>query len=266
MDRTELTLMAAAALLVAIAIGWGLRWVYDLLNPPPPPEPIADSEWAEYAKACEAAREAALAHVGEVERELGNRLTQMQAELDAAMEGLGEARRQADYYESELQSFRAGATTAGMAVAAATAEPGERASDVEDMAPVADPAPELEEAPEETPLEPVASNEDAVEEVSIDGAVEVVPDAPEDNLDESTRQEEPVPAEPESSDMETAQSGDESVADRVEEVVPDAADADADADAPEADPVEDLAEGPALSEPEPTAEELADPTDRKSVV
>jgi len=105
MDRTELTIVAAAALLVALAAGWVLRWVYSLLNPPPPPAPKADSEWAEYARTCEAQRDEAQARLAEVERELGNKLTQAQAELSAAMEGLGEARRATQDLEAKLESM-----------------------------------------------------------------------------------------------------------------------------------------------------------------
>lgn len=104
MDRTELTIVAAAALLVALAAGWVLRWVYSLLNPPPP-APKADSEWAEYARTCEAQRDEAQARLAEVERELGNKLTQAQAELSAAMEGLGEARRATQDLEAKLESM-----------------------------------------------------------------------------------------------------------------------------------------------------------------
>lgn len=102
MDRQELTLIITAALFAAIVFGWVLRWIYSLLNPPAPPEPIADTEWAEYAKSCETAREAAEARLNEVERDLSNRLTQTQAELSAAMEGLGDARREVHDLSEQL--------------------------------------------------------------------------------------------------------------------------------------------------------------------
>ncbi len=107
MDRTNLTLTIAAALFAAILIGWGLRWVYNLLNPPSPPAPVADSEWAEYAKSCEAERDVAQARVEEVERSLSNQLTQAQAELTAAMEGLGDARREAGALRDQLDQLSA---------------------------------------------------------------------------------------------------------------------------------------------------------------
>ncbi|QHQ35936.1 hypothetical protein [Algicella marina] len=107
MDRSTLTLTIALVLFAAILTGWMLRWAFNLLNPPPPPEPIADSEWAEYAKACEAAREAAEARVAEVERTMGNQLTQTQAELTAAMEGLGDARREARDLQERLDAINA---------------------------------------------------------------------------------------------------------------------------------------------------------------
>ncbi len=102
MDQQKLTLTIAAALFAAIVLGWILRWIFDMLNPPPPPEPIADSEWAEYAKACETEREATQARLDEVERDLGGRLTQAQAELDAAMDGLGDARREVRELQMKL--------------------------------------------------------------------------------------------------------------------------------------------------------------------
>lgn len=108
MERTELTVIIAVALFAAVALGWVLRWVFDLLNPPPPPEPVADSEWAEYAKACEAQRDDAVARLAEVERDLGNRLTQANAELTAAMDGLGDARREAQTLQAQLDALRAG--------------------------------------------------------------------------------------------------------------------------------------------------------------
>lgn len=105
MDRQQLTLTIAAALFAAIVLGWILRWIFDLLNPAPPPEPIADSEWAEYAKACEAEKETAQMRLGEVENDLGKRLTQTQAELDAAMDGLGDARREAHDLQTKLDEI-----------------------------------------------------------------------------------------------------------------------------------------------------------------
>ncbi|MHA3976154.1 hypothetical protein ACW9UR_00600 [Halovulum sp. GXIMD14794] len=107
MDRTQLTILVALAFLLAMAFGWMLRWGYDLLNPPPPPEPKDDSEWAEYARACEAARDEAQGRLSEVERELGNKLQQAQAELEAAMDGLGAQRRYATELEAELNALKA---------------------------------------------------------------------------------------------------------------------------------------------------------------
>lgn len=109
MDRMQLTLVAAAALFVAVILGWGLRWIYELLNPPAPPEPKADSEWAEYAKACEAQRDEAYDRLEEVERDLTNRLNQAQAELSAAMDALGDARRAAQDLEAEVAALKGNA-------------------------------------------------------------------------------------------------------------------------------------------------------------
>ncbi|MEM8787689.1 MAG: hypothetical protein AAGE76_05470 [Pseudomonadota bacterium] len=106
MDRTGLTLIAATALLVAVVLGWALRWIYGLFNPPPTPEAPADSEWAEYAKACEAERDAAVARLTEVEAQLSGQLSEARAERDAAMDGLGDARRAAEALQQELDGLR----------------------------------------------------------------------------------------------------------------------------------------------------------------
>ncbi len=107
MDRMQLTLVAAAALFVAVVLGWGLRWIYELLNPPAPPKPKEDSEWAEYAKACEAQRDEAYDKLEGVERDLTNRLNQAQAELSASMEALGDARRAAQDLEAKVTALKA---------------------------------------------------------------------------------------------------------------------------------------------------------------
>ncbi len=108
MDRTELTLIIASGLFIAIVIGWVLRWIYELLTPPPPPEPVPDSEWAEYAKGCEQERDTAVARLAEVERDLSNRLTQSQAELEAAMDGLRGARQEAQELRERLEETTSG--------------------------------------------------------------------------------------------------------------------------------------------------------------
>ncbi len=98
----SLTAIAALALFLAVILGWVLRWIYELLNPPPPPEPVADSEWAEYARAKEAEAAEVRARAEAAERDLQARLTQSQAELSAAMDALGEARRSVHQLEQEL--------------------------------------------------------------------------------------------------------------------------------------------------------------------
>lgn len=106
MDRTQLTLLVTLALFCAMGVGWILRWGYNVLNPPAPPEPKDDSEWAEYARACEAAKEQAEQRLAEVESELGNKLSQAQAELSAAMDGLGESRRYSQELEGQLAALK----------------------------------------------------------------------------------------------------------------------------------------------------------------
>lgn len=151
MDRTELTIVAAAALMVALGLGWVLRWIYSLLNPPPAPEPRADSEWAQYAKACEAQRDAAQARLAEVERDMGNKLTQAQAELSAAMEGLAAARRATQDLEARLAPLDT--VLAGAPVAAPPEPPTSPADEQADADTASDETAEAEAASETTETE-----------------------------------------------------------------------------------------------------------------
>ena len=137
MDRTELTIVAATALMVALGLGWVLRWIYSMLNPPPPPAPKADSEWAEYARACEAQRDEAQARLAEVEREWSTKLTQAHAELSAAMEGLGAARRATRELEARMADMETAKSVPYVEAPAAPAGSGadETPSDGEPTAP-----------------------------------------------------------------------------------------------------------------------------------
>ena len=108
MNQMELTVTIAVGLFAAILLGWCLRWIYGLLNPPEAPQPKADSEWAEYALACEAQRDEAQSKLSEIERDLTTKLNQANAELQAAMDGLGAARRDAQAVRAELDALKAG--------------------------------------------------------------------------------------------------------------------------------------------------------------
>ena len=105
MDRTELTTAIAAALFLAVMLGWTLRWLFSLLNTAPPAERVDEHAELEHARTAQTHAEAELASVQE---ELSRELMQTRAELEATMDGLRNARAHAAELQAELDRLRAG--------------------------------------------------------------------------------------------------------------------------------------------------------------
>lgn len=103
MGRTELTLVIGTALVVAVMVGWMLRWFVSKMNTT---GPIADDEAMGRMHEAEAAREAAEEHAADVERQARQEIARLDAELDAAMSGLGNARREAEAWQTEAAAWR----------------------------------------------------------------------------------------------------------------------------------------------------------------
>lgn len=105
MNRIEITALLAGSLVAAFVLGWALRWVFSRLNRSSlqggPPE-----EMAALLHAAEEARDTAETRMAQRETELLNQLKQTKAELSAAMEGLGDARRNAQNLEAQLAEIR----------------------------------------------------------------------------------------------------------------------------------------------------------------
>lgn len=107
MNRTELTILVAAAFLIAVLIGWTLRWFFTRLNQASLGGAATGSnDLAARLYAAEEARDQAITESDAKVREVQNKLVQTEAELAAAMEGLGDARRDADALRNELRDMR----------------------------------------------------------------------------------------------------------------------------------------------------------------
>ncbi len=104
MDRTDLSLVIAGALLAAVLIGWCLHWVYSLLTRAPAAAPLDENSLVAALQEAERSRDEAIDRMESVERDLSNRLTQSQAELSAAMDGLGAARREAEELRAQMSA------------------------------------------------------------------------------------------------------------------------------------------------------------------
>lgn len=102
MNSTELTLAIAAAFMIAVLIGWTLRWLFSRLNQSSANITAGSNELAARLHTAEEARDAAFRERDEAVRDLRNRLDQTEAELAAAMDGLGNARREAEALRAQL--------------------------------------------------------------------------------------------------------------------------------------------------------------------
>ncbi len=101
MNRAEFILATAAILFVAFLVGWFAHWLISRLSR------VSQSDLSELDKMAQALHEAeetrdqAITYLQQREAEMTNQLTQTEAELQAAMDGLRDARREAE----ELRAY-----------------------------------------------------------------------------------------------------------------------------------------------------------------
>ena len=104
MDKFELTLIVAFALLVSFVIGWILSRLFRNINQNPHLEESDVNELTTTLLNVEEERDNTIAYVQNREKELDNQLGQVKAELNAAMDGLGSARREVAELKEKLLS------------------------------------------------------------------------------------------------------------------------------------------------------------------
>ena len=107
MNRTEFIIATAIILFVAFCLGWFANWlVHRFIR-------VAQSEVGELERMAqelheaEETRDQAITYLQQREAELTNQLSQSEAELSATMDGLREARREAETLRAELERSRA---------------------------------------------------------------------------------------------------------------------------------------------------------------
>jgi hypothetical protein len=103
MDRSELVIATAILLFGAFLLGFLSHWVVNRLSHVSKSDLSELEAMAEALHDAEEARDEALAERIAVETRLGARLTQAEAELRAAMEGLREARHESESLRAELR-------------------------------------------------------------------------------------------------------------------------------------------------------------------
>ena len=106
MNSTSLFLLIAAGFFVMFTLGWFSRLLLRHIRRSIGQDSIEAVELEGLEAdliAAEHDREEALQMLAEQEQQFTSNVRQLEADLEAAMEGLGNARREAEYYRSMLQ-------------------------------------------------------------------------------------------------------------------------------------------------------------------
>lgn len=96
MNRTEFIITTAIILFVAFAIGWFANWLVHRFSRVSAEDVGELDRMSQELHEAEETRDQAITYLQQREAELSNQLAQTEAELGAAMDGLREARREAE--------------------------------------------------------------------------------------------------------------------------------------------------------------------------
>ena len=96
MNRTEFTIAIAIILLVAFALGWFTYWLLHRFTRVAGGDMAEMDRLAQSLHEAEETRDQAILYLEQREAELVNQIAQTDAELRAAMEGLRDARHEAE--------------------------------------------------------------------------------------------------------------------------------------------------------------------------
>ena len=108
MNRTEFIIATAVILLVAFTLGWFASWLVNRFTRVTTSEIGELDKMAQALHEAEETREQAITYLQQREAEMTNQLSQTEAELRAAMDGLREARREAEELRSYIERQHAG--------------------------------------------------------------------------------------------------------------------------------------------------------------
>lgn len=102
MNRTEFVIVTAIVLFVAFGLGWFANWLVHRFTRVRQQDLGELDRMAQALHEAELIRDQAIEYVETRERDLTGRLAQAEAELRAAMDGLREARSEAEYYRMQI--------------------------------------------------------------------------------------------------------------------------------------------------------------------
>jgi len=103
MNRTEFILTTAIILFVAFAMGWFANWLVHRFTRVRQSDVADLDRMSQELHEAEETRDQAITYLQQREAELTNQLSQTEAELRAAMDGLREARHEAEELRNQLQ-------------------------------------------------------------------------------------------------------------------------------------------------------------------
>jgi len=108
MNRTEFIIATAIILFVAFCLGWCVNWLVHRFIRVSQSDVGELERLAQELHEAEETRDQAITYLQQREAELTNQLNQTEAELTATMDGLREARHEAEVLRAELERQRAG--------------------------------------------------------------------------------------------------------------------------------------------------------------
>ncbi|MBF9038319.1 MAG: hypothetical protein O2824_03215 [Proteobacteria bacterium] len=103
MNRTEFIITITIILIIAFALGWFANWLAHRLTRVSDADVNQLESLAASLHEAEELRDQAITYIEQRESELTTQLSQTEAELRAAMEGLREARSENDHLRSKLE-------------------------------------------------------------------------------------------------------------------------------------------------------------------
>ncbi|MBE2278157.1 MAG: hypothetical protein IAE87_17885 [Rhodobacteraceae bacterium] len=107
MDRTAFVIATAIVLLMAFAMGWFTHWLLHRFARGSGTDLSEMDRLAQSLHEAEETRDQAILYLESREEELSNQINQTEAELRAAMEGLRDARQEAEEMRAYIERMHA---------------------------------------------------------------------------------------------------------------------------------------------------------------
>ena len=108
MNRTEFIVATAIILFVAFSLGWFVSWLINRFTRVSKAEVGELDRMAQALHEAEETRDQAITYLQQREAEITNQLSQTEAELRAAMDGLRDARQEAEEMRTYIERQNAG--------------------------------------------------------------------------------------------------------------------------------------------------------------